>query len=88
MVSIEAMAAGRPVVATATGGTLEIVDDGRTGLLFPLRNAAAFAAAIGRLLREPGLADALGRQAQAVAVATYSHHRQCELTERVLFQLG
>jgi glycosyltransferase involved in cell wall biosynthesis len=88
MVTIEAMAAGLPVIATATGGTLEIVDDGRTGLLFPLRNAAAFEAAIGRLLHEPELMQQLGQQAQAEALATYSHHRQCELTERVLLQLG
>jgi D-inositol-3-phosphate glycosyltransferase len=88
MVTIEAMAAGLPVVATATGGTLEIVEDGRTGLLFPLRDAAAFEAAINRLMRQPELAQQLGQQAQAEALATYSHHRQCELTERVLFQLG
>lgn len=88
MVTIEAMAAGLPVVATATGGTLEIVEDGRTGLLFPLRNAAIFETAIGRLLQEPGLAEALGREAQAVALATYSHHRQCKLTEDVLFGLS
>ncbi|WP_375435145.1 glycosyltransferase family 4 protein [uncultured Hymenobacter sp.] len=87
MVTIEAMAAGLPVVATATGGTLEIVDDGHTGLLFPLRDAAAFEAAIGRLLQDPGVAATLARQAQAVALATYSHHRQCELTEDVLFGL-
>ncbi|WP_022822839.1 glycosyltransferase family 4 protein [Hymenobacter norwichensis] len=87
MVTIEAMAAGLPVVATATGGTLEIVNDGRTGLLFPLHDATAFEAAIGRLLREPELMQQLGQQAQAEALATYSHHRQCELTERVLFGL-
>lgn len=88
MVTIEAMAAGLPVVATATGGTLEIVDNGRTGLLFPLRDAAAFEAAVGHLLQEPELMQQLGQQAQAEALATYSHHRQCELTEQVLFQLS
>ncbi|UOQ68058.1 glycosyltransferase family 4 protein [Hymenobacter volaticus] len=87
MVTIEAMAAGLPVVATATGGTLEIIDDGRMGLLFPLRNAVAFETAIGRLLSEPELMQQLGEQAQAVALATYSHHRQCKLTEEVLFGL-
>ncbi|UOG76851.1 glycosyltransferase family 4 protein [Hymenobacter tibetensis] len=87
MVTIEAMAAGLPVVATATGGTLEIVDDGRTGLLFPLRDAGAFEAAIGRLLMAPELRQLLAKQAQAVSLATYSHHRQCQLTEEVLFRL-
>ena len=88
MVTIEAMAAGLPVVAAATGGTLEIVADGRTGLLFPLRDEAAFAAAIERLLAAPALARQLGQQAQAEALTVYSHQRQCELTEKVLFGIG
>ena len=88
MVTIEAMATGLPVVASATGGTLEIVADGRTGLLFPLRDTPAFGAAIGRLLQAPDLAPQLGQQAQAEALATYSHHQQCALTEEVLFALG
>ncbi|OGX86632.1 hypothetical protein BEN47_12505 [Hymenobacter lapidarius] len=85
MVTIEAMATGLPVVASATGGTLEIVDDGRTGLLFPLRDKPAFCAAIERLLNDPALARQLGQQAQAEALRMYSHHYQCELTEHVLF---
>ncbi len=84
MVTIEAMAAGLPVVASATGGTLEIVRDGNTGLLFPLRDEAAFADAVEQLLEVPELAERLGQQARKEALATYSHHRQCELTENVL----
>jgi D-inositol-3-phosphate glycosyltransferase len=87
MVTIEAMATGLPVVASAAGGTLEIVDDGRTGLLFPLRDAAAFDATIERLLYTPDLAKQLGEQAQHEALTVYSHHRQCELTEKVLYTL-
>lgn len=88
MVTIEAMATGRPVVAAATGGTLEIVQDGRTGLLFPLRDTTAFEAAIVRLLTTPSLAKQLGEHAQQVACATYAHTRQCSLTEQVLWKLG
>ncbi|WP_035564899.1 glycosyltransferase family 4 protein [Hymenobacter sp. IS2118] len=87
MVTIEAMATGLPVVASATGGTLEIVADGRTGLLFPFGDEAAFRAAIERLLHNSDLAIELGRQARETALATYSHHRQCELTEAVLYSL-
>ena len=87
MVTIEAMATGLPVVASATGGTLEIVADERTGLLFPLLDKAAFCGAINRLLQAPEFAQQLGTQAQAEALATYSHHHQCELTENVLFAL-
>jgi len=84
MVTIEALAAGRPVVGAAVGGTRELLDDNRTGLLFELRNPDSFADCIGRLLTEPGLAERLGAAGQAEALATYSHHRQCELTEQVL----
>jgi glycosyltransferase involved in cell wall biosynthesis len=87
MVTIEAMATGLPVVASATGGSLEIVDDGRTGLLFPLRDKKAFNAAVERLLQSSALAQQLGEQAKAEALATYSHHEQCELTEKVLHAL-
>ena len=57
---LEAMAAGRPVVATAVGGTPEIVADGRTGRLVPARDPAAFAAAIDDLVAHPEEARRLG----------------------------
>ncbi|UYZ64432.1 glycosyltransferase family 4 protein [Hymenobacter weizhouensis] len=88
MVTIEAMASRLPVVASAAGGTMELVDDGRTGLLFPPHNAAAFGRCVERLLTAPELALRLGQQAQAEALVAYSHHRQCELTEQILRGLG
>ncbi|WP_191906393.1 glycosyltransferase family 4 protein [Hymenobacter baengnokdamensis] len=88
MVTLEAQATGLPVVACATGGTLELVDDGQTGLLFPLHNAEALNAAIERLLQSPDLAARLGRQAKAHVLARYSHQQQCALTEQVLLGLG
>lgn len=54
-VVVEAMAMGTPVVATSVGGTRELIDDGRDGLLAPPGEPAAWAAAIERLLDEPGL---------------------------------
>src|SRR5207245_4136839 len=51
---IEAQAAGVPVVATPVGGIPENVVDGETGLLVPPRDPAALAAAINRLLEDPG----------------------------------
>ncbi|MBX3027487.1 glycosyltransferase family 4 protein [bacterium] len=58
--ALEAMAAGRPVVASAVGGLAEAVVDGRTGLLVPPGDAVALGAALERLLREPALRAALG----------------------------
>lgn len=59
-VALEASAAGVPVVATAVGGTPEVVADGRTGLLVPSGKPALLAEAISRLLADEGLRSQLG----------------------------
>jgi glycosyltransferase involved in cell wall biosynthesis len=59
-VVLEAMAAGRPVVGTAVGGTPELIEDGATGLLVPRHDPVALAAALERLLDDPALAARLG----------------------------
>jgi len=56
---LEAMAAGKPVVATATGGTNEAVVAGKTGLMVPPRDPEALAAAIRTLLCDPARAARL-----------------------------
>jgi|ERR1051326_2352131 glycosyltransferase involved in cell wall biosynthesis len=61
---LEAMAAGKPVVATAVGGLKETVRDGVNGLLVPPRDAMSLATTIRRLLTEPGLAKSLGENAK------------------------
>lgn len=58
---IEAMAAGRPVVATAVGGIPDAVEEGVTGLLVPPRSPADLAAAIDRLIVDEGLRRNMGR---------------------------
>jgi glycosyltransferase involved in cell wall biosynthesis len=60
-VALEAMASGRPVVATDSGGPPEYVLDGKTGFVVPVGDAAAMAERVARLLDSPALADALGR---------------------------
>ena len=60
----EAAAAGRPIVATAAGGTPEIVLDGETGLLVPVRDMHGLGRALARLLDDPGLALNLGAAAR------------------------
>jgi len=63
-VLLEAGAAGRPIVATAAGGTPEIVMDGETGLLVPVGAVDGLGVAMMRLLDEPTLAERLGRAAR------------------------
>lgn len=52
---LEAMAAGIPIVSSAIGGTDELIEDGRSGLLVPPGDAVALAAALRRALAEPEL---------------------------------
>ena len=64
-VVLEAMRFRKPVVATAAPGTTEVVIDGETGLLVPLRNPPALAQAIRTVLQDPGLARKLGDAGRA-----------------------
>jgi glycosyltransferase involved in cell wall biosynthesis len=77
---LEAAAAGRPAVATAVGGTPEIVVHERTGLLIGRADPAELAAAVLRLLADPGMAAAMGTAAAARAHALFGLDRQLTLT--------
>jgi len=61
---LEAMAMGRPVVATAVGGNVDVVRDGVTGLLVPPGDPPALAGALAELIANPSLAAALGVEAR------------------------
>lgn len=69
---LEAMAAGRPVVATAVGGNRELVRDGENGLLVPPADAGALAAAISHLMSDHSLCAALGAAARCTAEQRFS----------------
>ena len=62
---LEAMAAGRPVVATAVAGTRALVRAGGTGLLAPPDDPAALAAAIMRMAGEADMARAMAERAKS-----------------------
>jgi len=64
-VVLEAMAHGKTVVATPVGGIPTVIADGVTGLLVPVRDAAALRAAIARALGDPALRRRLGAAARA-----------------------
>ncbi len=69
---LEAMAAAVPVVATAVGGTPEVVVDGSTGRLVPARDTAALAGALAGVLADPAAAAALGEAGRARMVERFS----------------
>ena len=64
---VEAMAAGRPIVATAVGGVPDVVADGTCGLLVPAGDAPAMAAALARLVDDPSLRHRMGAEGLARA---------------------
>jgi len=65
-VLVDAVAAGRPVVATAFPHAVELLASG-AGLVVPRRDPAALANALRRVLTEPGLADRMGAEARRIA---------------------
>jgi glycosyltransferase involved in cell wall biosynthesis len=68
----EAMAYGRPVVATAVGGLVDAVEDGISGVLVPPGDVAALRDALRRLLDDPAARRALGDGARRVARERFS----------------
>ncbi|CAN5524075.1 D-inositol-3-phosphate glycosyltransferase [soil metagenome] len=72
LVALEAAACGIPVVASAVGGLLTLVDDGETGFLVPDRTPAQFAGAVARILDHPELAASMSaRSSQRAARYTW-----------------
>jgi glycosyltransferase involved in cell wall biosynthesis len=67
----EAMALGRPIVATRVGGVPDLVADGVTGLLVPPGDPAALADALSRLMGDAGLRDAMGREGRNAVEGRY-----------------
>jgi starch synthase len=102
IVNLEAMACEAAVVATATGGIVEVVVDGETGLLVPIeprddgtgepRDPAAFAAALARqvneLLNDPPRALAMGRAGRERAVRDFAWPAIAEQTVEVYRSLA
>lgn len=66
-ITVEAMLLGVPVVATDAGGIAELVDDGETGLLFPVDDVEALAGKLATLLETPEERERLARTASATA---------------------
>lgn len=80
---LEAMATGLPVIASAVGGNLELVQDTVSGILTPPGNSTAIAAALLTYASEPSLRLEHGRRARARAEREYSLRRMLADYERL-----
>ena len=80
---MEAMAAGRPVVATAVGAIPQIVEDGRTGFIVPAGDEPALAEALDRLLADSQLRAAMGEAARATAAERFDVSLMAERMDAV-----
>ncbi|MDO1446129.1 glycosyltransferase family 4 protein [Rhodocytophaga aerolata] len=84
MVTVEAMASGIPVIGTNSGGTPELLDFGKAGLLVPPKDPDALAAAIEKLMTDKLLWEELRTTASQRALTKYSYQLQCDLLEQLL----
>jgi len=79
----EAMAAGTAVVATATEGAREVIDDEKSGLLVPIADPARLAEAIARLLASEEQRKEIGRRAQNEVARRFSLQRMVDEIEQI-----
>lgn len=82
-VLIEAMAAGKAIVASDVGGVGDAIRDNENGLLVPPGDSDALASALVRLLEDPGLCSRLGKNARSTAAAEYRIENMVNRLEQV-----
>jgi glycosyltransferase involved in cell wall biosynthesis len=86
IVLIEAMASGKPIVATNVGGIQEVVEDGVTGILVPSRNPEALAKAILRLAKDDKLRKEMGEKGREKAIKEFDIKIAVNNYERLYLQ--
>ena len=84
---IEAMACGKPVVASSIPGPGEVVEDGITGYLVPPRDAVALAEAISIIVRDERLANRMGKEGRRRVEENYTWERVASYYDRMYNEL-
>lgn len=88
IVAVEAMAIGKPVVAAAHGGLLDIVSDNVTGLLFEPNNPKSLAKALATLISSRRDRERMGKAGQSRQVELFSMRRQMEGIMNCYYEMG
>jgi glycosyltransferase involved in cell wall biosynthesis len=83
---LEAAAMGLPAVASAVNGTVEVVEEGETGLLVPSHDSVALAEAIARLGADADLRARMGKAAREQGAGRFAARRMVDQTEAVYRQ--
>lgn len=86
MALLEAMSAGRAVIATEVGAIPRVITNGTDGLLVPARDSAALAKALGKLAVNPDMRQSLGIRAKEKIIREFSAKRMAEEYSRVYQQ--
>jgi L-malate glycosyltransferase len=87
LIALEAMAAGKPVVAARVDGIPELVSNEVTGLLVPTDDNAALTAAMAKVCSDPVLCQALSRQSRHLVETTFTSARFLEQLESIYFSI-
>src|SRR5258706_13799565 len=88
MAVLEAMAAGKPVVATHVGQIPDVVREGETGLLIEPGNASQLTAALKRLLESKRICEEFGKQGQVRVELNYSSRKMAENYLKIYSEAG
>jgi glycosyltransferase involved in cell wall biosynthesis len=88
MVTVEAMLFGKPIIATSSGGTPEILGDGKFGLLYENEDMDGFLSCAKKYLDNVNLQNEFGRKAKEEAMHKYSHTVEVEQIIEMLSKLS
>jgi len=84
----EAMAKGKPVIATRTSGSIDLITEGYNGLLIPPKSATDLSEAIMKLVNSPETRDRMGREGQKIFLNRFTLDRMVKETESLYSSLA
>jgi len=86
-VTVEAMASGRPVVASSTGGSIDIVKNDETGILVEFGDVKGIADAVIKILKDEELAKKMGETGRKRVEEEYSWEKEANRMEKLYMEL-